>query len=146
MCGYCGCQSITVVGRLMAEHEEIVNLTGPLRRAVAAGDRPAVRAALDHLEAHLHPHTRAEEVGIFAVLRRSPDFTAHVDRLCAEHASLDALAERIREGEFDLVDQFVHDLREHIDREENGLFPAAAIELDGPDWSEVEALTPAGAR
>ncbi len=33
-------------------------------------------------------------------------------------------------------------LRSHIDKEENGLFPAAAIELDGPDWVQVDHLTP----
>ena len=127
----------------MAEHEEIVNLTGPLRRAATDGDGTAVYAALDHLAAHLHPHTAAEEAGLFTVLRRDAGFADHVDRLCAEHTSLDLLAERIRSGEHDLVDRFVHELREHIDKEENGLFPAAAIGLDGPDWTEVDALTPA---
>ena len=28
-------------------------------------------------------------------------------------------------------------LRRHIDKEENGLFPAAAIALDGPAWERV---------
>ena len=142
MCSYCGCQSIDSVGRFMQEHEEIVNLTGTLHRAVSAGDGAAVSAALDHLVAHLHPHTGAEEAGLFTVLRGKPGFTAYVDGLCAEHAVLDRLAERIRGGEHQVVDEFVSQLRGHIDKEENGLFPAAAIELDGPDWLEVERLTP----
>ena len=28
MCGYCGCESIDVVGRLMREHVDIINATG----------------------------------------------------------------------------------------------------------------------
>jgi hypothetical protein len=95
----------------MAEHEKILNMTGALHRAVAGGDARRVRVALDELVGHLHPHTDAEEAGLFAVLRRNPDFTAHVDGLCAEHSSLDALAERIRSGEHDLVDRFVSELR-----------------------------------
>ena len=142
MCGYCGCQAIDSVGRFMEEHEEIVNLTGPLHRAVSAGDEKAITAALDHLAAHLHPHTHAEEAGLFRVLRGKPGFTADVEGLCAEHTVLDGLAERIRAGEHHLVDEFVTQLRSHIDKEENGLFPAAAIELDGPDWIQVEELTP----
>jgi hemerythrin-like domain-containing protein len=126
----------------MAEHEQIVNLTGPLRLAAAAGDGEAMRAALEHVVAHLHPHTVAEETGLFAVLRRDPGFTDHIDRLCSEHAALDDLARRIRAGDLGLVDRFIHELREHIDKEENGLFPAAAIGLDGPDWEQIDALTP----
>ncbi|MDC5696234.1 hemerythrin domain-containing protein [Intrasporangium calvum] len=142
MCSYCGCRDISLIGRFMTEHEEIVNVAGVLHRAVGGGDAGEVGTALDHTLAHLHPHTVAEERGLFAVLRRNPDFTDHVDRLCAEHRRLDDLAERIRAGETDLVDTFYDELREHIDKEDNGLFPAAAIELDGPDWVEAIELTP----
>ena len=46
MCGYCGCESIDVVGRFMREHVEIINATGVLRRAAEAGDDALVRAAV----------------------------------------------------------------------------------------------------
>lgn len=46
-------------------------------------------------------------------------------------------------GLFGGLDAFVGALRRHIDREEDGLFPAAAIRLDGPDWEEVDVPTPA---
>lgn len=142
MCSYCGCQSISLIGRFMAEHEEIVNIAGSLHRSAESRDPAAIGDALQHTIAHLRPHTVAEEEGLFNVLRRNPDFTDHVDGLCAEHASLDALAERIGGGELELIDRFVSELRDHINKEENGLFPASAIELDGPDWEEAIALTP----
>ena len=142
MCSYCGCRDISLIGRFMAEHEEIVNVAGVLHRASEGNDPHDVRQALEHTIAHLHPHTTAEEQGLFAVLRRNPDFTDHVDTLCAEHASLDALGERILAGETDLIDRYFNELRDHINKEENGLFPAAAIEMDGPDWEEAISLTP----
>ena len=37
---------------------------------------------------------------------------------------------------------FENELRDHIDKEDNGLFPAAAIALDGPQWIEVHESTP----
>ncbi len=131
------------IGRFMAEHGGIVDALGALTRACAVDDESRVRAA-DVLAALLDPHTRAEEVGLFAVLGRQEEFSEHVARLCAEHSSLDADLARIRAGAFgakELAD-FVVALRNHVDREENGLFPAAAIALNGPDWEEIVDLTP----
>ena len=51
MCTYCGCESIEVIGRFMAEHTDIVNAAGVLRRAVASGDRGAVERAADGVAA-----------------------------------------------------------------------------------------------
>ncbi|WP_240474407.1 hemerythrin domain-containing protein [Intrasporangium chromatireducens] len=125
----------------MSEHEDLVNFTGDLYRARESGDPAAVARALEQLDGLLHPHTHAEERGLFTVLRRNPEFTDHVDGLCAEHTGLEAMAQEIRNGDFDVVDEFIDALREHMDKEDNGLFPAAAIELEGPDWEEVVALT-----
>ena len=141
MCSYCGCQSISLIGRFMAEHEELVNLSGELHRAQKSGDATAIGDALTDVLAVLHPHAGAEESGLFTVLRRNPDFTAHVDGLCGEHVTLDALAERIRAGEHALIHEFTELLRDHMAKEDNGLFPAAAIELDGPDWEEAIELS-----
>jgi len=38
--------------------------------------------------------------------------------------------------------RFENALRNHIDKEDNGLFPAAAIALGGPEWVEVHDITP----
>lgn len=147
MCTYCGCESIAVIGRFMAEHTEIVNAAGELRRACQEGTSSQVAAAADRVAALLHPHTRNEEVGLFAVLRRQEGFADHIDNLCAEHTTLDAQLAAIRRGPCDLdqVDAFLSDLRHHIDREDNGLFPASAIALEGPDWQEVDDVTSAPA-
>lgn len=145
MCTYCGCESIEVIGRFMAEHTEIINAAGVLRRAAAGGERAEVLDAVGKVEVLLHPHTRNEEVGLFSVMRRQAEFVDHIDSLCAEHTTLDEQLEGIRASDpVDpaLVDRFVHDLRHHIEREDNGLFPASAIALDGPDWGEVDELTP----
>ena len=142
MCSYCGCESIEVVGRFMAEHVDIVNATTELRHASAAGDGPGVARAVVGIERLLHPHTKNEEVGLFAVLRRQEEFTEHVDTLCSEHTALDEQLVRISDGEHDLVPTFLAELRAHIDKEENGLFPASAIALSGAEWDEVEASTP----
>lgn len=143
MCSYCGCESIEVIGRFMAEHVEIINAGGVLRRAVQRADPVEVRAAADRLAALLSPHTRAEETGLFSVLARDEEFSEHVARLCEEHTTLDASLVAIAEGRWEAMEAFERALRDHIDREENGLFPAAAIAFAGPEWTEVHELTPA---
>lgn len=145
MCSYCGCESIEVIGRFMAEHVEIVNASGTLRRACERRDDEAVVAAADALARLLDPHTGAEEVGLFAVLAEDDEFTEHVRGLCAEHTALDTALAAIRAGDHASFPAFDLALRHHIDREENGLFPAAAIAFAGMEWERVHALTPASA-
>lgn len=142
MCTYCGCESIEVIGRFMAEHTAIINAAGVLRRACERGDQAAVEPAADALAGLLHPHTEAEEVGLFTVMRRDEQFTDHIADLCAEHTCLDEQLAAVRAGDHAAYPAFEHLLRHHIDREDNGLFPAAAIALDGPDWAEVDETTP----
>ena len=77
------------------------------------------------------------------LFRSQEQFTEHIDSLCGEHTSLDAQLAAIRAGDHGRFEEFMHDLRHHIEREDNGLFPAAAIALDGPDWDEVDEQTPA---
>ena len=67
-----------------------------------------------------------------------------MDGLCAEHTALDVLAQRVRAGEHERIDDFITMLRHHMDKEDNGLFPAAAIELDGLHGGAL-ALTPLAA-
>ncbi len=142
MCGYCGCESIEVVGRFMREHVDIINATGVLRRAAEAGDGAVVHDAVTVLRDLLDPHTDAEEAGLFAVLAEDAEFTEHVRGLCSEHVTLAGLLHRVADGSYELVPTLEGLLRAHIDREENGLFPAAAIAFAGLEWERVAALTP----
>lgn len=130
-----------MIGRFSAEHEAIANAAGELRRAAELGDLPAARDRADQLGQLLHPHTASEERGLFSELRRDPEFTEHVDDLCREHHDLDAGLAAIAGGDMSGAGRFVDRLRRHIDREENGLFPAAAVALDGAGWERVVART-----
>jgi hemerythrin-like domain-containing protein len=142
VCSYCGCESIDVVGRFMREHVEIINATGDLRRAAEGHDPALVNAAVTTVRALLEPHAAAEESGLFAVLAEDAEFTDHVHGRCLEHTTLHQLLDRLAAGSHALFPVFEKMLRAHIDREENGLFPAAAIAFAGLEWERVTALTP----
>lgn len=137
MCTYCGCRATTVIARYSAEHDDIVNALGVLRRASAAGSQDDVRAAAQALAGLIDPHTASEERSLFAELRLDPEFTEHIDLLCAEHRDIDALLARVADGELAAFELLETMLRRHIDKEENGLFPASVIALDGDAWDRV---------
>ncbi len=137
MCSYCGCQSISTIGRLMDEHVEITNATGELRRACESGDLAAARARCADVARLLDPHFMTEEGGLFDVMGEQEEFRGHIDGLCGEHGTLEELLDRIADGELGLAADFEYALREHTDKEDNGLFPAAAIALSGTDWERV---------
>lgn len=142
MCSYCGCESIEVIGRFMAEHVDIINATGDLRAAVASGDADRVATMRKRVAALLWPHTTAEEAGLFTVMARDEVFTDHIAGLCAEHEALDVCLAKLTPGDKKAMTHFEDLLRDHIDKEDNGLFPAAAIALDGDQWEEVTESTP----
>lgn len=139
MCSYCGCRTFTVIARLTVEHEQIVNALGDLVRAADRGDTAATSAAVEELMSLLGPHTRFEEQGLFAELSDDDVLGPHVAQLCAEHVEIDALVARIGRGDLAAAPSLEQLLRRHIDREENGLFPAAAISLDGAAWDRAES-------
>lgn len=140
MCSYCGCQSIEIIGRFTAEHEDIVNGLGDLRRSVATGDGALIASTARTLAGMLDPHTASEERSLFAELRLDEEFTDEVDELCGEHHGLDQQLSAIAAGHHDVLPDFEVALRRHIDREENGLFPAAAIALGGEAWDRVHSV------
>ena len=141
MCSYCGCRAITVIADLTRDHEAAVNVLGDVSRSAARGDASSARASAAALAALLERHTRDEELGLFVELRREPELAEHVDSLAAEHDAVDDLVERVAGGDLTAAAPLEALLRRHIDKEENGLFPAAVIALDGPRWDTVVAAT-----
>lgn len=142
MCSYCGCDSIEVIGRFMSEHEQVINATGRMRTAVRSGDHRAVEDTRSEVAALLWPHTEAEEAGLFRVMAREEVFADHIATLCGEHENLETLLALVAPGDEGAMRRFDDALRTHIDKEDNGLFPAAAVALDGAAWVEVHETTP----
>jgi hemerythrin-like domain-containing protein len=139
MCQHCGCHFNAVIRRLSDEHDAIVDALGDLRRAAEAGDTTTVRRRAGRLAELLDPHTEAEETGLFRELDADGEFTEHLQALTDDHADLDRRLVAIVDGDLAGVADFVVRLRRHIDREENGLFPAAVIALDGAAWDRLSA-------
>ena len=140
MCSYCGCRSIALIARFSTEHDAIVNAAGVLRRAIDSGDLRGVPGAAADLTGLLERHTRDEERTLFAEMAEDPEFSEHIAHLSGEHREIEAQLALLGTGDVAAVHRLNDLLRNHIDKEENGLFPAAAIALDGAAWDRAQAL------
>lgn len=138
MCSYCGCRNIPMIAKLNGEHDAIVNSTYALQIAFRDQDVEAARIAGKTLAELLHPHTHREQVGLFAEMEKDELFTEHIASLCVEHDQLDAELDVISAGDLRRIPTMITLLNNHIDREENGLFPAALAFLDDDQWDAIQ--------
>jgi hemerythrin-like domain-containing protein len=127
-----------MIAKLNAEHDAIVNSTYALQIAFRDQDVTAATTAGRILGQLLHPHTHREQVGLFAEMAKDELFTEHVASLCAEHDQLDADLAAITAGDLTRISTMITLLNSHIDREENGLFPAALAYLDDDQWEVIQ--------
>ncbi|BCJ49610.1 hemerythrin [Actinoplanes sp. NBRC 14428] len=144
MCEYCGCQDVTAIADLTREHDAVVALIAEVRTAFAAGDAPALAGLARRIATVLEPHTAVEEEGLFPLL--TDDFPDHVAVLRDEHRRVEAVLAAAQDGTpadpgwpAALMDA-MELLREHILKEQDGVFPAALTTLGGADWDVVDAV------
>jgi hypothetical protein len=141
MCEYCGCRGVPPISELMEEHDVILVDAHEVRTALRSGDRGEVVERLRHLAAHLDPHVRREEVGVFAALREHPEWAEEVELLEGEHRDLDAgiAALDVLDPSFDRdVLALLVDLEAHVERENLGIFPVSVVTLGARGWEVVQ--------
>lgn len=143
MCDYCGCRSLPVIDGLGDDHEALLAHCGAVRRAVAAGDDVAARAALAELIDRLRLHTAIEEATVFRALVAAGEFADTVDELDDDHrrarAAIDELVSLPAAVWPSAALALVDDLRHHIAREEYDLFPAVGVALSAAQLDQIEA-------
>jgi hemerythrin-like domain-containing protein len=143
MCEYCGCQALTSIEELTREHELVLRLVSEVRAARASGDVPRMADLARQISAVLSPHTHVEEQGLFPAL--APDFPDQIADLESEHQRIDAVLGEASAGPPqdpawpERLTGMLAVLREHIFKEQDGVFPAALASLRTSDWEAVEA-------
>lgn len=142
MCHYCGCRQIPLIRDYIAEHDRILDHGDRALRAVDEGDLELAAEQVRLMHAELRSHWPGEEDGVFAVLMDEPLYREHIEPLVAEHRELDALLADLdvheSDGQAALREQ-VEELRVHISKEEDGIFPVTLTELSGPEWDRAMA-------
>lgn len=143
MCDYCGCQDLDAIAELTAEHDVVVTLSGQVRRALQDGDLDLAAVGARAIVAVLAPHTAVEECALFPAMVE--DFGGHVSGLVDEHRRIERVLAESADGTPSdplwprRLEQTLVVLREHIIKEQDGLFPAALATLSAAQWEKVEA-------
>jgi hemerythrin-like domain-containing protein len=144
MCEYCGCQALATIGELTREHDLVLGLMRQARAAYAGGDTARMAGLARQIAAVLSPHTAVEEQGVFPAL--ACEFPDHIAGLKAEHGRVEAvLGEAAAATPPDQAwparfAEALTVLREHIFKEQDGVFPAALATLSAADWEAAEAV------
>ncbi|MGW3094782.1 hemerythrin domain-containing protein [Streptomyces sp. NPDC001102] len=145
MCEYCGCQSLASIDELTREHDEVVRLISHLRSAHQGADVARMAEVARRISTVLGPHTRVEEHGLFPAL--APDFPEQIAALEAEHRHVEAVlaecADDVTPSDPSWPDRLMAAmavLREHILKEQDGVFPAALATLGTEEWEAVEEV------
>ena len=144
MCEYCGCQQIATIAELYSEHDAVVAHVSLIHSALAGERLEEVTSSCQQILAILAPHTVVEEDGLF--LEMTDEFPDHIQVLRSEHREIEEVLGEAAGGFPDdptWPDRLVavlHLLREHILKEQDGVFPAALIALDADQWERIEAV------
>ena len=118
MCEYCGCRAVTAIAELTREHDLVVGMISHVRAASVAGDTERMAALARQITAVLEAEHRRIEAVLGAAEAGVPADPGWPARL------------------IDILDL----LREHILKEQDGVFPAALTSLGGADWDTVDAV------
>ena len=141
MCHYCGCRHVPLIRDYVAEHELVVDLGTRALHEAGTGHLDEAAVLVEQMRGELESHWRGEERGVFTVMAEADELYAdYVAPLVDEHRELAAFL-----GVIDLTSQDdlhrlageMDDLRQHISREEDGLFPATLVTLSGPAWDRA---------
>ncbi|MFD7406799.1 hemerythrin domain-containing protein [Streptomyces sp. NPDC059866] len=144
MCEYCGCQALETIDELTQEHERVVTLISHVRDARRDGAIARMAELVREIASVLGPHTQVEEHGLFPAMAEK--FPEQIAALEAEHRRIESvLAEA--DGPFltdpgwpDRLIDTLDLLREHILKEQDGVFPAALATLGTEEWEAVEKV------
>ena len=143
MCEYCGCQALAAISELTREHDLVGSLMREARSAHAGADTGRLAELARQIATVLGPHTEVEEGGLFPAL--AADFPDQVAALEAEHRRIETVLAEASAGipgdpswPGRLIGTLAM-LREHILKEQDGVFPAALAGLSPADWEAVEA-------
>jgi hemerythrin-like domain-containing protein len=134
---------VAAIGELTREHDAVVALVSRVREARRDADVPRMAGLARRIARVLGPHTQVEELGLFPAM--AVEFPGHIAALEAEHRTIEAVLDEAADTvpadpawPERLMDVLAL-LREHILKEQDGVFPAALATLSTEQWEAVEA-------
>jgi hemerythrin-like domain-containing protein len=144
VCEYCGCQQIASIDVLTREHDAVVAEIAEVRTFLRDDDVEGAAKTSRRIAEILGPHTAVEERGLFPLM--AEEFPDHIEALEREHRLVEGVLAEAAEATPsdptwpDRLLVALDTLRDHILKEQDGVFPAALSVLDADGWDSVEAV------
>jgi hemerythrin-like domain-containing protein len=144
MCEYCGCQQIATIAELTAEHDDVVAIISRVHASMTGQRHEEVATGCQQILAVLAAHTVVEEEGLFPEM--AAEFPAHITVLAREHRQIETVLSEAASGVpadpgwAQRLRDVLYLLREHILKEQDGVFPAALVALNADQWERIEAV------
>lgn len=144
MCEYCGCQDVAAIGELTREHDAVVAHVAEVRAFLRDNNIEGAAKTSRRIAELLGPHTVVEEEGLFPLM--AEEFPDHIEALEREHRQIESVLAEAADGTPDdptwpaRLLAGLEMLREHILKEQNGVFPATLTVLDTAGWERVATV------
>lgn len=131
----------TIFDQLREEHGEVERMM----RQVATSEDPEVRRALfPTIRRELIAHAKGEEREFYSVLRRHEETRELAEHALDEHEDIEEMLGELEAMAFDsdewgeTFEELVDSVKDHVDVEENDLFPMAKRLLSEAQTHEIE--------
>jgi hemerythrin superfamily protein len=133
-------------GILRQLRDEHAQLSAMLRRVADSKDPDDRRVRFEELRRELIAHGQSEELEVYPVFEQFEDTCDLVEELAEDHTAMDKTMERLRtmdlssEAWFEMFEDLMHDVLDHVEVEEAELFAAAEEHIDAMRAEELEQL------
>ncbi len=127
--------------RLKDEHAAIAAM---MRRAAGTTSAEARRGLFEEVRRELLAHAASEERELYPVLRRLDETSDLVDESVEDHGAIEQMLEQLRAMDFDsddwadLFEETMLEVHDHVDQEENELFPLAEELLEPAEAARID--------
>lgn len=132
-----------IFNHLAQEHAEVSLL---MKRVAASEDDSEVRDELfPEIYANLSAHAEGEEKTFYPPLRRFAEVRSLVEECLQEHMQIKSLLEQLHSSPrhtaswLSTFERLMHAVEQHVEREENELFPRSSELLGSEQAEEIEA-------
>lgn len=128
--------------QLREEHAQVSSM---MKRLIATTDVDRRRQLFDELRRELLSHAKSEAREFYPELRQFGETSDLVEESLEDHDAIEQMLDRLRATDIDseewseLFEEMMIEVEDHVDQEENELFPLAEKLIDAASAERIEA-------
>lgn len=127
--------------KLKEEHAEV---SAMMKRVAATTDPDTRRELFPEIRKEILSHAKGEEREFYPVFRQFEETSDLIEESIEDHSAIEQMLDRLRtmdvdsEDWGDLFEEMMTEVQDHVDQEENELFPLAEKLIDRENAEQIE--------